>query len=77
MIILLCIYNKNNFIILYKKKKCLNLINSLIHHRQGAVGFCSPTPFKGKAQGLITIDNDQLVYNSVLIKKRGEKPLFL
>ena len=49
----------------------------IIHHRQGAVGFCSPTPFKGKAQGLITIDNDQLVYNSVLIKKRGEKPLFL
>ena len=48
----------------------------IIHHGQGAVEFCSTPPFKGKAQGLITIDNDQMVYNSVLIKKKGEKPLF-
>jgi len=48
----------------------------IIHHGQGAVEFCSPTPFKGKAQGLITIDNEQMIYNSVLIKKKGEKPLF-
>ena len=47
----------------------------IIHHGQGGVEFCAPPPFKGKAQGLITIDNDQLVYNSVIIKKKGEKPL--
>ena len=48
----------------------------IIHHGQGAVEFCSTTPFKGKAQGLITIDNDQMVYNSVIIPKKGERPLF-
>ena len=48
----------------------------IIHHGQGAVEFCSPTPFNGKTQGLITIDNGQMVYNSVLIEKKGEKPLF-
>ena len=48
----------------------------IIHHGQGAVEFCSSTPFKGKSQGLITIDNDQMVYNSVIIKKKGERPLF-
>ena len=48
----------------------------IIHHGQGAVEFCLTPPFKGKAQGLITFDNDQMVYNSVLIKKKGEKPLF-
>ena len=48
----------------------------MIHHGQGAVEFLTCPPFKGKAQGLITIDNDQMVYNSVIIKKKGEKPLF-
>lgn len=48
----------------------------IIHHGQGAVEFCTSTPFKGKAQGLITIDNDQMVYNPVVIKVKGEKPLF-
>ena len=48
----------------------------IIHHGQGAVEFCSPAPFKSKAQGLITIDNDQMVYNSVKIEKKGERPLF-
>ena len=48
----------------------------IIHHGQGAVEFLVCPPFKGKAQGLITIDNDQMVYNSVIIKKKGEKPLF-
>ena len=47
----------------------------IIHHGQGGIEFCAPPPFKGKAQGLITIDNNQLVYNSVLIKEKGEKPL--
>lgn len=51
-------------------------ITMIIHHGQGAVEFVSPTPFKGKTQGLITIDNGQMVYNSVVIKKKGEKPLF-
>ena len=48
----------------------------IIHHGQGAVEYCLTTPFIGKAQGLITIDNGQLVYNSVVIKKRGRRPLF-
>jgi len=48
----------------------------IIHHRQGAVEFCITTPFKGKAQGLITIDNGQMVYNPVVIRVKGEKPLF-
>jgi len=48
----------------------------IIHHGQGAVEFCSSTPFKGKAQGLITIDNDQMVYNPVVIRVKGAKPLF-
>ena len=48
----------------------------IIHHGQGAVEFCSPAPFRSKAQGLITIDNDQMVYNSVKIEKKGERPLF-
>ena len=47
----------------------------IVHHGQGGIEFCAPPPFKGKAQGLITIDNGQLVYNSVVIKKKGEKPL--
>ena len=48
----------------------------IIHHGQGAVEFCSSTPFKGKSQGLITIDNDQLVYHSVKIENKGKRPLF-
>ena len=48
----------------------------IIHHGQGAVEFCSTTPFKGKAQGLITIDNGQMIYNSVIIKNKGERPKF-
>jgi len=48
----------------------------IIHHGQGGVEFCSTPPFKGKAQGLITIDNDQMVYNSVIINNKTERPLF-
>ena len=48
----------------------------IIHHGQGAVEFVTPTPFRGRTQGLITIDNDQMVYHPVTINKKGEKPLF-
>jgi len=48
----------------------------IIHHGQDSVEFCITTPFKGKSQGLITIDNDQMVYNPVVIRVKGEKPLF-
>ena len=48
----------------------------IIHHGQGAVEFVTPTPFKGKTQGLITIDNDQMVYHPVLIKEKEKSPLF-
>lgn len=48
----------------------------IIHHGQGAVEFCSTPPFKGKAQGLITIDNGQMVYNSVIINNQTKRSLF-
>ena len=48
----------------------------IIHHGQGAVEYCLTAPFMGKAQGLITIDNGQFVYNTVFIKNKGKRPLF-
>ena len=49
----------------------------IIHHGSlGGLEFCSPSPFNRKKSGLITIDNDNLIYNEVYIPCKYIKPLF-
>ena len=49
----------------------------IIHHgSNGGVEFCTPSPFDHKKTGLITIDNDNLIYHQVYIPYYTSKPLF-
>ena len=49
----------------------------IIHHgSEGGLEFCTPSPFDNKKAGLITIDNDNLIYHEVHIPYYGEKTLF-
>ena len=49
----------------------------IIHHgSKGGVEFCTPSPYNHKKTGLITIDNDNLVYHQVYIPYYTKKPLF-
>ena len=49
----------------------------MIHHgSEGGLEFCTSSAFDKKRAGLITIDNDNLVYHEVHIPYYGSKPLF-
>ena len=49
----------------------------IIHHgSEGGLEFCTPSPFDNKKAGLITIDNDNLIYHEVYIPYLGKKTLF-
>ena len=49
----------------------------IIHHGpEGGLEFITPSPFDKKKAGLITIDNDNLIYHEVYIPYYGEKTLF-
>jgi len=39
----------------------------IIHHGKGAIEFCTSSPFNHKIQGILTYDNDQLVYHKAFI----------
>ena len=49
---------------------------AIIHHGKGAVEYCTSSTFNHKKQGLITYDNDQLVYHSVHIPYPNYSPYF-
>ena len=49
----------------------------IIHHgSEGGLEFCTPSPFDNKKAGLITIDNDNLIYHEIHIPNNGKKTLF-
>ena len=49
----------------------------IIHHgAEGGLEFCSSSPFNNKKAGLITIDNDNLIYHEVYIKDMSSIPKF-
>ena len=49
----------------------------IIHHgSEGGLEYCSSSPFNHKRSGLITIDNDNLIYNDVYIPSSDNRPLF-
>ena len=48
----------------------------IIHHGQGAVEFCTSSPYNHKIQALITIDNGQIVYHPAKIISPEKRPLF-
>ena len=49
----------------------------IIHHgSEGGLEFCTPSTFDNKKAGLITIDNDNLIYHEVYIPYLGKKTLF-
>ena len=49
----------------------------IIHHGdEGGLEFCTPSSFNRKKAGLITIDNNNLIYHEVHVPYYGNKPLF-
>ena len=49
----------------------------IIHHgNEGGLEFCSSSPFNNKKAGLITIDNDNLIYHEVYIPDQTSIPKF-
>ena len=49
----------------------------IIHHgNEGGLEFCTPSTFNYKKAGLITIDNNNLIYHEVYIPYYGNKTLF-
>lgn len=49
----------------------------IVHHgAEGGLEFCTSSAFDKKRAGLITIDNDNLIYHEVYIPYYGSKPLF-
>ena len=49
----------------------------IIHHgKEGGLEFCSPSSFDKKKAGLITIDNNNLIYHEAYIPYYGNKTLF-
>ena len=49
----------------------------IIHHgSEGGLEFCTPSTFDKKKAGLITIDNNNLIYHEVYIPYIGKKTLF-
>ena len=49
----------------------------IIHHgNEGGLEFCSSSPFNNNKSGLITIDNNNLIYHEVYIKDKNNMPKF-
>jgi len=49
----------------------------IIHHgEEGGLEYCSSSPFNNKRAGLITIDNDNLIYHETYIPSPKKRPLF-
>ena len=49
----------------------------IIHHgNEGGLEFCSSSPFNNNKSGLITIDNNNLIYHEVYIKDEKNMPKF-
>jgi len=49
----------------------------IIHHgEEGGLEYCSSSPFNNKRAGLITIDNDNLIYHEAYIPSPKDRPLF-
>ena len=49
----------------------------IIHHgAEGGLEFCTPAPYNRKRAGVITLDNNNLIYHEVFIPYYGSKPLF-
>ena len=49
----------------------------IIHHgNEGGLEFCSSSPYNNKKAGLITIDNDNLIYHEVFIPDEFSMPKF-
>jgi len=49
----------------------------IIHHgEEGGLEYCSSSPFNNKRAGLITIDNDNLIYHEAYIPSPKNRPLF-
>ena len=53
-----------------------NKVNIIHHGSEGGLEFCTSSAFDKKRAGLITIDNDNLIYHEVFIPYYGSKPLF-
>ena len=51
-------------------------VNIIHHGSEGGLEYCSSSPFNNKRAGLITIDNDNLIYNDVHIPSPDKRPLF-
>ena len=49
----------------------------IIHHgSEGGLEYCTPSPYNRQRSGLITIDNDNLIYHDVYIPSADKRPLF-
>ena len=49
----------------------------IIHHGdEGGLEYCTSSPYNHKRSGLITIDNDNLIYHEVYIPSPDKRPLF-
>ena len=49
----------------------------IIHHgEEGGLEYCSSSPFNNRRAGLITIDNDNLIYHEAYIPSPKDRPLF-
>ena len=65
----------NNYMDIISKKNVLAIFTGhyhpikpmIIHHGKGAIEFCTSSPFNHKIQGILTYDNNQLVYHKVFI----------
>jgi len=53
-----------------------NKVNIIHHGSKGGLEFCTSSAFDKKRAGIITIDNDNLIYHEVYIPYYGSKPLF-
>ena len=76
----------HNFYDIISKKKVAALFTghehpdevAIIHHgSEGGLEFCTSTPFGEHRSGLITIDNDNLIYNDIYIPSPYKRPLFI
>ena len=76
----------HNFYDIISKKKVAAIFTGhehpnevkIIHHgSEGGLEFCTSTPFKNNRAGLITIDNDNLIYNDIYIPSPYNRPLFI
>ena len=65
----------NNYMDIVSKKNVIAIFTGhyhpikpmIIHHGKGAIEYCTSSPFNHKIQGIITYDNNQLVYHEVFM----------